>query len=71
MEAGGGLSCDLCGAPRGEQKYCWRCGAEMQPISVEDLLRFDIRKVNKERRYGCSVTVNGVLQGKKDIGGSK
>lgn len=63
-----GLNCPRCGAPRGTNKYCWNCveeksgtGVLLPLISIEDLLKFDIRKTRKLKRYGAVVTVNGVL----------
>ena len=65
------MSCPTCGSQRAMNAYCWNCGNPLPEITIEDFLRFDIRRTRKEKRYGSSVTVNGVLQGKKGVGGSK
>ena len=80
MSCGQSLNCPRCGAPRGTNKYCWNCveeksgnGVLLPLILIEDLLKFDIRKTRKQKRYGSAVTVNGVLRQAKlnGDGGSK
>lgn len=67
------MRCPYCGASRGEQLYCWNCGEKMPEVSLEDYLKVDLRRERKQRRYGRSVTVNGVLAQTKlsGDGGSK
>ena len=35
------MRCSVCGSPRGQQRYCWNCKAEMPPLTDEEYLNSD------------------------------